>query len=117
MSKDDGAAQAAKFLVASGLDLGEVVKECRRLDAERLDAERLDAERQERKATKESQWLISTETMAILRVSRSTLWRLVRSGQLKAAKLSAARSGKLLISKPSLDALLESRRIVGRNEE
>jgi len=109
MRKDDGAVQAARLILENGVELGEVFKACQRLDAERKEAK-------EAKEAKEPQWLVSKEVMTLMRISRTTMWRLIQKGELKAVKLSKARSGRLLISSASLAELLEARRIVIEGE-
>lgn len=96
-----GTAQAVKLLLA----------------AEGFDFDELMAAHQQRQAqgsvgTKDC-WLTLKEAMQHARVSRITLWRWIHGhgSPLKALKLSNARSGKVLISRLSLEALLESKRI------
>ena len=62
---------------------------------------------------KEDCWLTIPEAMAYARMSRSSIVRLIRDyRQLKAIKLSAARCGKVLVSRASLEALLETKHII-----
>ena len=44
-------------------------------------------------------------------ISRWTLWRAIKAGELFAAKLSKAKSGKVLIKKEDLDNYIESHMI------
>ena len=84
------------------------------LAAEGIDFDELLASHQQRQAqgrvgTKDC-WLTLQEAMAYSRMSRSSIWRLIRDHrQLKVIKLSPARSGRVLISRLSLEALLESK--------
>lgn len=95
------AAYVARLVMGSGVQISELLEACQRIKTES-------------KRTPESKdhWLIPKEVMGILRVSRSSLWRLVSRGELETVKLSPARSGRLLISSASVDALLEAKRIV-----
>lgn len=106
MVKAAGAAEAAKFIRENEVKLSEVAEELRRLDAER----------QQQREAKE-RWLTIAETLAHIRVSRSTLWRLIRKGQLKAIKFSNARAGKVIVSSTSIEALLASMCVVKREQD
>ena len=95
-----GTAQAVKLLFAAdGLDFDEVMS---------IYQKYRDQEPRGRKDC----WLTIKEAMGIARVSRATLWRWIRGGQVKAVKLSKARCGKILLSSASLEALLASKCVV-----
>jgi excisionase family DNA binding protein len=50
-------------------------------------------------------WLTQAEACQHARIGRSTLWKLCKSGALRARKLGA----RILISRAELDALIEKR--------
>jgi len=53
-------------------------------------------------------WLSMNEAMAFAKVSRWTLMRWAVAGKIKIVKLAAAKSGKVLIDRDSLEKFLDS---------
>ncbi len=63
------------------------------------------------KMTSTKKYMSIKEAERYSSLSRWTLWRAIKSGELEAAKLSEGRSGKVLIKKEDLDRYIESHTI------
>ena len=53
-------------------------------------------------------WLTRKEAADYARISIATIGRLIKSGELKASKINAARCSRVLIAQKSLDAFLNA---------
>lgn len=65
---------------------------------------------QSMKQQKQQQYLSVKQVQQKFAIKRHTLWRLLKSGEIDSIKLNLARSGKVLISKASLEAFLDQKR-------
>ena len=57
------------------------------------------------------------ETMRLLKISRSTLNRLVKSGKIQAVKLTEGPRGAVRFRQSDIESFLESRIVKNQNEE
>ncbi len=77
-----------------------------------IDAEKLLQEDGTKTSRNEQKWLSPRDIEEQFSIGRWSIYRLIRSGSLKSAKLSAAKSGKVLVDEKSLLQYLAAKQYI-----